>query len=74
MDDSLANILGIIVDGDTIVYVSYKTGHRVWKNREDPIRRGQRLRDGERSLAALFRRSLMSTSAKRRLRPRNIYG
>jgi integrase len=44
MNYSPADILGIIVDGGTIVYVSYKTGHRVWKNREDLIRRGQRLR------------------------------
>lgn len=35
MNDSLADILGIIVDGGTIVYVGYKTGRWVLKNREN---------------------------------------
>jgi hypothetical protein len=34
MNDSLADILGIIVDGGTIVYVGYKTGRWVLANRE----------------------------------------
>ena len=44
MNDSLANILGIIVDGGTIVYVGYKSGCWVWKNREKLTRHGQHLR------------------------------
>jgi hypothetical protein len=44
MNDSLADILGIIVDGGTIVYVGYKTGRWVVENRENLARRGQRLR------------------------------
>jgi hypothetical protein len=39
MNDSLANILGIIVDGGTIVYVSYKTGRWVLENRDKLIHR-----------------------------------
>ena len=39
MNDSLADIFGIIVDGGTIVYVGYKAGHRVWKNRDKLTRR-----------------------------------
>jgi hypothetical protein len=37
MNDSLADILGIIVDGGTVVYVGYKTGRWVLEHREaDP--------------------------------------
>jgi hypothetical protein len=43
MNDSLAYILGIIVDGGTIVYVAYKSGRWVLENREKLIRRGQHL-------------------------------
>jgi hypothetical protein len=39
MDDSLADILGIIVDGGTVVYVSYKAGRWMVENREKLIRR-----------------------------------
>ncbi len=39
MNDSLADILGIIVDGGTIVYVGYKAGRWVLENREKLIRR-----------------------------------
>jgi hypothetical protein len=39
MNDSLADILGIMVDGGTIVYVGYKTGRWVLANREKLIRR-----------------------------------
>jgi hypothetical protein len=44
MNYSLADILGIIVDGTTIVYVGYKAGRWVLNNREKLIRRGQHLR------------------------------
>jgi hypothetical protein len=39
MNDSLADILGIIVDGGTVIYVGYKTGRWVVANREKLIRR-----------------------------------
>lgn len=44
MNYSLAEILGIIVDGGTIVYVSYRTARWMLENREQLKRRGQRLR------------------------------
>jgi len=39
MNDSLADILGIIVDGGTIVYVGYRTGQWMLENRDRLIRR-----------------------------------
>jgi hypothetical protein len=44
MNDSLADILGIVVDGGTVVYVGYKTGRWVLENREKLIRHGQHRR------------------------------
>ena len=44
MNDSLADMLGIIVDGGTVVYVGYKTGRWVLENREKLIRHGQHRR------------------------------